>query len=175
MKIKIDSNANEVVLKLKNIIEKVKQGVEQGEHQTIDTWRKQVIILADEKFFISNGGYISGLQVIEPQINGSVITGSLQNNKAYAVYREYGTGVYSTKGSSNTAWFIHENMIEGGRQRFDQYVNGKTIQIKDTKNGRFYRVEGTKPDAIFQTAFDSTLEVAIDNIITAIQSVLRGM
>lgn len=176
IKFKITSNANEVVQKLQDCIARIKTGITDGSKQTAETWKQQVVLLADEKFFLTAGGYVEGLKIIEPVINGSVVSGGLQNNKAYAIYREYGTGIYAQKGNGSPTWYVHESMIEGGRERFDQYANGSTIRIVDTKsNGRFYRVEGTKPDNIFITAFDSTLDVAIDNVVTAIQTVLRGI
>lgn len=176
MKFDIVLNTKEFTEKLESVIKRVNDGVASGIRHVSEAWYRQVVILADEKFFISAGGYIAGLQIIEPNLSGSVVTGGLKNNKAYAVYREYGTGEFATKGGKKNAWYVHESMIEGGRERFDQYANGASIQIVDTKsNGRFYRITGTKPDAIFQTAFDSTLDVAIDEVATAIQIALRGV
>ncbi len=87
---------------------------------------------------------------IVDEANLKVIVGSpLQN----AIWEEFGTGEYAKDGR-NTAWFVPEDAIKGGKSK--PTYNGK-VEIVYGKNGKkFYKTNGKRPKRTLQTAYDKT-------------------
>lgn len=90
---------------------------------------------------INGGGLRNSWQYIVDENEGSVTIGSPLE---YAVYQEFGTGIYAVNGDGRKTPWVY----------------------KSEKDGEFHRTSGSKPHRMLKNAFDKTIpkaEKALEN------------
>ena len=89
---------------------------------------------------------------IDHRLDASTLSGKIFTNAEYAAYKEFGTGIYATKG--------------GGRQ--DAWTF-------EDKKGKWHTTVGQKPQPFMYPALQSNIEKIKQDIIDAVKNEIEGV